>query len=409
MTDSPQPSPRAGPPSPSGPLSAGPRSPAAVAALVLWSVVLLIIFARAALKPHENTVFATYAAAGQDWMAGRPLYSTVGGFVYSPLVAAFFAPFALLPAAVGNTVWRLLNVAVFASAVFYWLGSSLSPDRTRRRAGLVFLLLLPLALGNFNNGQVNPMVVGFLMFSIVAAQAARWNTSAGFVAAATYLKLYPLVLGLLLALMFPRKLAWRLLCALLLLGGATFLLQRPSYVLGQYHDWFLTRLQDDRHLYNQRAAPRDLWLLLHALHLPVSALAYKILQVATGALIAVYVVVARLRGRALASILANTFTLSICWMLLCGPAAESATYVILAPAVVFTCTGAAGSLLRAWSRVLAFISLALLLVALAFNSFSHLNHTLAIMAIQPMAAALFAAMTVATIVRPAPSLLAVTD
>ena len=44
---------------------------------------------------------------------------------------------------------------------------------------LVFLLILPLSLGNFNNGQVNPMIIGLLMIAIVAGQRKTLDTLGG--------------------------------------------------------------------------------------------------------------------------------------------------------------------------------------------------------------------------------------
>ena len=163
----------------------------------LWAVVLLAITIRIGLFSHSHDVFATYADAGRRWTAAQPLYTYTRGFVYSPLVAALFAPFSWLPISLGSVLWRLVNAAIFVGAIFWWLKAEISAGIPKSSYWLVFLLILPLSLGNFNNGQVNPMIIGLLMAAILAAREQRWTLSAVALGFATYLKIYPLSVGLL--------------------------------------------------------------------------------------------------------------------------------------------------------------------------------------------------------------------
>ena len=80
-----------------------PKIPPPVNVIVigLWAAVLLGIWIRIGLFSHSHDVFGTYADAGRKWTASQPLYSYTRGFVYSPLVAAFFAPFSWLPTSTG--------------------------------------------------------------------------------------------------------------------------------------------------------------------------------------------------------------------------------------------------------------------------------------------------------------------
>ena len=67
--------------------------------------------------------------AGRKWAAAQPLYSYTRGFVYSPLVAAFFALFSWLPVSLGSVLWRLLTAAIFIWAIFWWLKAEINrPD-----------------------------------------------------------------------------------------------------------------------------------------------------------------------------------------------------------------------------------------------------------------------------------------
>src|SRR6202049_3593831 len=92
----------------------------------LWAAVLLGILIRVGLFSHSHDVFGTYADAGHRWTASQPLYTYTRGFVYSPLVAAFFAPFSWLPISLGSVLWRLLNAAMFLAAVFWWLQAQIT-------------------------------------------------------------------------------------------------------------------------------------------------------------------------------------------------------------------------------------------------------------------------------------------
>ena len=355
----------------------------------LWAAVLLGILIRVGLFSHSHDVFGTYADAGRKWTASQPLYSYTRGFVYSPLVAAFFAPFSWLPISLGSVLWRLLNAALFVGAIFWWLKSEISSRIPKSSYWLVFLLILPLSLGNFNNGQVNPMIIGLLMVAILAAYEERWTLAAFAVGFSTYLKIYPLSVGLLLVLLYPRQLGWRLALALILMGAVTFILQRPAYVLEQYQRWFSTRAADDRRM-NMDIAPRDFAMILRLLHIHLSAHMVLVLQLLAAAGAAVLCVAGRLRKWSEKRLLTCVFTTGTCWMLLFGPATEDATYAMIAPVLVFALVQALCQNSLSWMRVLVCASFALLLVGLVLNAFFSLKKTPTLMSVQPFGALLFA-------------------
>ena len=80
-----------------------------VVACVVWTAALLVVNARAILFSYRATSFGTYNTAGWHWMRGEDVYSHWMGFVYSPIVAAFFAASTYVPFVVGNILWQLLN------------------------------------------------------------------------------------------------------------------------------------------------------------------------------------------------------------------------------------------------------------------------------------------------------------
>jgi alpha-1,2-mannosyltransferase len=364
----------------------------------IWVAVLLAVWIRIGLLSHSHDVFQTYVEAGRKWAAAQPLYSYTRGFVYSPLVAAFFALFSWLPVSLGSVLWRLLTVAIFVWAIFWWLKAEINRPIPKSSYWLVFLLILPLSLGNFNNGQVNPMIIGLLMIAILAAYEDRWTLSALALGFSTYLKIYPLSIGLLLVLVYPPRLGWRLFLTLVLMGALSFILQRPAYVLEQYQRWFSTRAADDRRL-NMDIAPRDFAMLLRLLHVHLNAAAVLFLQMLAGAGTAAICVAGRLLKWSEQRLLTCVFTIGTCWMLLFGPATEDATYAMIAPPLVLALVQAFHQSTAWWMRVLVCASFAFLLLGLILNSFFGLKKTAYLMSVQPFGALLFAGYSVIWVFR----------
>lgn len=353
----------------------------------LWILVLLGICVRIGFAPHSHDVFGTYLDAGERWRAGESLYNYTRGFVYSPLIAAFFSLFSWLPVSLGSMLWRLINATIFVGAILWWLHTG---DRVPKRLHwLVFLLILPLSLGNFNNGQVNPMIIGLLMISIVAAHTERWMLSALAIGFATYLKIYPLSVGLLLVLLYPTKLWWRLALVLILMGGLSFLLQRPAYVLEQYQRWVRTRAADDRRM-NMNIAPRDFAMILRLLHINISANLLTVLQLIAAAAAAAVCVYGRFQKWSSERLIIWVFSAGTCWMLLFGPSTEDATYVLIAPPLACSLVEAFHRNMSVQMRILISASFGFLLVGLILNAFFGLKKTPALMSVQPFGAVLFA-------------------
>jgi Glycosyltransferase family 87 len=352
--------------------------------IALWSAVLIAICIRVGLVVRHHDVFATYADAGRKWIAAEPLYSYTRGFVYSPLIAALFSPWALLPDWLGAIIWRLLTTAIFVVSIFYWLKEELEIPRSNY--WLVFLLILPLSIGNFNNGQVNPLIIGLLMVAIVAARQSQWTISVICLSLCAYLKIYPLAVGLLLLLVYPRQIGWRLALALFLMGAFSFFLQQPAYVLDQYKRWIGTRATDDRRM-NMDIAPRDFAMLLRAIHVDMSSRTFLVLQLSAAVAAAAVCIYGRLKKWSKECLLLAVLNLGTCWMLLFGPATEDATYVMIAPPLALALVRTRKTSTR--MKFLLYLSYLVLLTGFSINSFLRLKKNPYNMSVQPLGALLF--------------------
>ncbi len=311
-------------------------------AVAAWVAVLLAVCGRV-LVSGRHSVYPIFADAGRSWLHGSELYPETcrpglkDRFRYSPAVAALFAPFSLLPDRLGECLWRVLNAAVYLGAFAWWCGIAF-PRRgagERGKQAALWLLLLPLSVGSLNNGQSNPLVAGLLVAAVAGAARERWNLAAACVTVACLFKGYPLAIGLLLAAVYPRQFALRLVVALVAGWALPLLLQAPEYVARAYAGWLRIVGADDRTAVSVVNGYRDLWQLFRLAQLPVSRGVYVGLQLASAAAVAALCVAGRAAGWPRERLLAALLGLGSCWMMLCGPATESCTYIMLAPALAW--------------------------------------------------------------------------
>jgi glycosyl transferase family 87 len=361
-------------------------------ACIVWMAALMVIVARTLLLSHRGTSFGTYNLAGLHWIHGENIYTQWMGFVYSPIVAAFFAAFAFVPFALASILWQLLNGAVLLGGLTAVLMVNLFPGINQRNFGISHLLLVPLAIGNIDIDQANPLVAGLLLLAIAAVHVERWNGAALCIAIATVFKVYPIAVGLLICLIAPRRFGWRLLIALLLLAIAPFLFQHWSYVSDQYHRWISTRTSEDRRNWPIEKQPLDLWFLVHWFgHLPVAPTIYRLIQLGTAGALALFCAIQTSKGWAKYRVLAGLFCLASIWMTLCGPATESYTYVVLAAPTILALVQSYNARQPGWLRALVSAAFALQLLAVARASFLPHFKPFWALSIQPFSALVFLA------------------
>jgi len=355
-------------------------------ALVLWTVALTVLLTRAGLQPHRLSSLTTYLTGAAAWQTSSPLYTDWRGFVYPPGIAWFFSLLRNLPLALAAVLWRALTAGAFLFGLGALLRSGILHRIPPTSRGIVFIAVLPLSIGNLDNAQANPLIAGLMMLSVAALQTESWTLCAFAAAVSIAFKVYPAALALLLCLLRPKELSWRIALILLFLILLPFALHDSHYVSGQYHAWLQTRLADDRFHYPMKDAPLDLWYLLVRLgNLPVSVRAYEAVQVLSGISLAALLWIRSRRGVARPDNLALLYLLASVWMLLLGPATENQTYVVLAPAasVLLIQSLYSGS---SSSRILAISGYAFLLAAVCRNSLIPSLKSPLLMAIQPIGA-----------------------
>jgi Glycosyltransferase family 87 len=174
--------------------------------------------------------FFVYYRAGHRVLRGLAIYPAdeTDRFLYAPIFAIAFAPFALLPRHVAQGLWFVFNawglVAFITGSVIMLFG------RARRLSAP--LLAIPVLLcfrfigNNIEHGQINLPILALCTWAIVHAREDRPRLAGVMLAAAVLVKPFALLAALYLTL--RRK--WPALGYALVAGAAMFLV--PILVLG---------------------------------------------------------------------------------------------------------------------------------------------------------------------------------
>lgn len=327
--------------------------------LVVWATLLVFMCVRSAIQ-HRATVWPIFAHAGQNWIHGANLYDDhylwidLDQYRYSPLVTTFFVPLSMLHESVGNVLWRLVNMAAFFAGIVAFCRTIYPGSERLTWLGAAFIgwLLVPLSLSSLNNGQANPLLIGSLLLAVVAVYHQRWNWATIALAVAILLKVYPLAIAMLLLLVYPRQLGWRL--ALVLAVGLLlpFCLQNPAYVYDQYQQWFIYLREEDRSTRLITESYRDFWILVRWADVPLPHRVYVALQLAVAAGLALVVLVGRMRGWPTRDLLRRVLDLGCCWIIVFGPATENCTFILIAPTLALAVWEGYATARPLWTRCL---------------------------------------------------------
>jgi hypothetical protein len=314
--------------------SESPRDTWVRRAFVAWMLVLTVILVRGLVRPKLHSTFHYCRDAGLNWRARAELYQQTGETCrYSPLVHALLVPFTVPSEAVGAFAWRLASGAVFLAGLWWWSRAVVPAELGDGWRGLIVISTVPMAIGSIDNAQANPVMAGAMLAGVAAAATVRWNFAAACLAFACLFKIYPVALALLLMVAYPRSFGLRFVAAVALGLVLPFALQDPGYVARQYGNWFINLSVDERSQFPLYRAYRDFWLLIRVLHVPIGLEAYRMIQLGCAGGTAALVLWIRLRGLPGGAVLNTALGLACCWMTLLGPATESSTYILLAPAM----------------------------------------------------------------------------
>jgi predicted neuraminidase len=305
----------------------------------VWIGLALAVAIKIVVDPVRHSVFPKFAAGAQHWWAGQPLYADypdLGPFRYSPLFAVAMTPFSLLGHRVGAVLWVFTGIALFLFGL-RGIVRHVLPERATsgHEAALIILTVFPAVRGVWN-AQANIHVIAFLMLGCMCIAQARWWRAACCLAIPAFMKLSPLAVVMLLAAIYPRRLAGRLAAVLAVGLLVPFFFQSPGYVSGQYAAWLqhLAQTSDVRW-----PGFRDAWTAWELVDAPINLTGYRIIQVTTAFAVLAWCLWIGARSPNDRVKLTLALSMGLCWVLLFGPAVEYNTYVLLGPVIVWALLG----------------------------------------------------------------------
>jgi hypothetical protein len=299
-------------------------------AVIAWTAVAIVLGVHAHYYPLPHTVYNIYSEAAHRWWSGRDLYVRgVDFYRYSPLFAIAVSPFAFLPDQWGCPLWKIANLGFYVLALASFLRRCGFPDLTATEKSSFCLLVLLGSLHSLYIGQANVLMLGMVLLALAAASEGKWNQAAFGIAMATLIKGYPIALALLLAVHYPRRFGPRYVIALL--GGlaAPFLFQSPAVVAAQYQSWF-RHLRASTEIMRERLRSFD-HLLLVSGH-PILPQTFAVLGIAAGVGTLLLSLLFASQVADHRAVNMRLYLLFAVWAMLFGPATETCTYIVLAPA-----------------------------------------------------------------------------
>jgi hypothetical protein len=346
-------------------------------ALTLWLILGIAVSVRTLVQPEKHTVYPIFVTGAHRWWQNLPLYvkqPPLDYFRYAPTFAVCMTPFGWLDLRTGGILWSWVNLAVYAAGLWCFVRDVLPVSWTPARRAGFFVLALAGGLSPIWNGQSNPLVIGLLLLAASAFVCEQWWTASILLTLPVVLKLTPLVVGLMFAALWPRKLAGRLCVALGVAALVPFLTRSPGTVLEQYAGWLdqMHELRDQRWI-----GFRDAWAgWVTACHFvswqdgpvpletSIANPAYRVVQVLAAGCVLAWCLRQRRHNLSKRRLITVTLGMGVAWLMLFGPATEFPTYVLLAPLLSWAILEETN---RAWAR-LAVYGAAVLILVLGWNA-----------------------------------------
>ncbi len=296
-------------------------------AAVLWLAPAIAISIVVARNPDGRTVTPLYHDAVEAWKNHEPLYRGVAGMNYLPQFVLVFSPYHTVGRIAGDILWRLSAMAGIGAGLWLFCGVIEKVDRIRAFA-MVSLMVMPVGLPAFANGQANAHLAAVLLLAAWCLRSQKFGWAAALLWLSAAIK--PLgfaAMGLALAA-YP-QIWWRLAIGLPVFCGLPFAVAPADYAKDQFAA-ALSNLRECSAVTENRFA--DFNGLLRMLGMALPPQAALVVRALAGAvfMVGMWFWVRREfePRRALLWLSAATV-----FLMLFNPMTEANSYVILAPAL----------------------------------------------------------------------------
>jgi alpha-1,2-mannosyltransferase len=292
-------------------------------AWAVWGIIFSLFTIVSILRPGMREVLHVYRDASVAWLSGQEIYP---GIDYPPTFVILFTPFAKMPVAVSEILWRALGMGVYVSSLWR-LARAVEPG-PRKLFFLVSILSLQAALGSIKNGQTNLLLAGAMAHASIDWMAGRRRVAAIWLIVATVAKPIAIVMVLLLAAADITLAPW-LAGGLLLAGSMPLIFDPWPSVAHQYRAWYADILSIASSEENRFDDLNGLFRTLHV-HVPVTWMV-PLRGLAAAFTLLVWLVLSRRMVHPERALM--LLSLSAAYLMLFNPRTESNSYVILSTAI----------------------------------------------------------------------------
>ncbi|MGH7498920.1 MAG: glycosyltransferase family 87 protein [Gemmatimonadales bacterium] len=207
------------------------------------------------LHQHVGQDFHVFWQAGRNFATGAPLYHGylpgARQFKYPPFAALVFTPLALFSLPVAAVLFSLLNLGLWAAAVYLTrdIVERTFPDRNRSRLPLILAILLTAQffLDNFHHVQMNGVTFVLTLLGIRGYLRGQHLPAAISIVAATALKITPIFFVAWLVIRGRRRAALAVFPLALACVLVPLLLRGPSRGAAELVEYYHTFLEGHQH------------------------------------------------------------------------------------------------------------------------------------------------------------------
>jgi alpha-1,2-mannosyltransferase len=329
--------------------------------LDLWIALAVAVSIKAMVQGADHSVYPVFAWGSRHWWADLPLHAfypalQIDIYRYSPTFAIMFTPFAILPDWLGASLWGILSVVTMVCSL-HMMARELLPGSwpLRREAGFLALTALGSMSGIWSS-QSTSLLLAMVILAAFAVKRQRWWTVSILLALPVFIKIWPIAAALLLMACWPKQLTWRFAIVFVTLALLPFLTRPFGVVVEQYHEWYVSLLQQEK---GRWPSYRDAWTIWENIWPPVSRHGYLVLQLVSSLSVLAWCLYQKRRttstdpkrGQNYLShpeiypsqidvsninssdpfLLTMIIAIWACWQLLFGPGSEQLTYGLIAP------------------------------------------------------------------------------
>jgi hypothetical protein len=242
------------------PADAGTPTPRHHRAAFWWLVIYLasalaVAVQRTLFSPENN--FLILRTASRHLVAGQDLYAAYPAihadfFKYSPTFALLWTPFAWLPPVPGYMLWAVVCVGT----LYLGISRALPPAQSKIALALSWLAVF----GDIQRSQSNALCAGLMILAWVALERdLQWRAALA-IAAATFVKLFPLA-AVVVALFHRRRRRFGAILAVVVAAGVALPLiaTSPASLAAQYRSWYAIETHDAAALARYGTGGADLY------------------------------------------------------------------------------------------------------------------------------------------------------